>query len=144
MCCIHSTVGRGLSVGCDYLPDVCAWLCVVDMNDQDYIRRAVELADGWSWSTIYDDHVCILNEGNPYGWHTRADQIIKDALAAQLVRQVCVMPEYDVIISKDGTEVFSGGHVKGIEYDIKTIAMARGNDITMNTIKAIVDSGVLE
>ena len=107
----------------------------------DYIRKAVELADGFE---VVADNLAIsglrllpCDPDNPH-------QVFLDALAAQLVRQICAISKYDVIISKDGTEVFSGGHVKGIEYDIETISMSRSDDMTMNTIKAIVDSKVLE
>ena len=102
----------------------------------DYIRKAVELADGFH----VDSSGCHRTPRDNCVEH----QVYMDALAAQLVRQICAISKYDVIISKDGTEVFSGGHVKGIEYDIETISMSRSDDMTMNTIKAIVDSKVLE
>ena len=106
----------------------------------DYIREAVGLADGFEWPT----EMYATREFGPIERPVLVvGQRFLDALAAQLVRQVCAIPKYDVIISKDGTEIFSGGHVKGVEYDIETLSMVRSDDITMNTIRAIVDSGVL-
>jgi len=115
------------------------------MNDQDYIRKAVELADGWDYS--------IEDEGTEYefiylemadGTYWAIDEehidlrslprIFKDALAAQLVRQVDALDDliplaihsYESMITKP---------------DSYTLVCDEGR--TMNTIRVIVDSEVL-
>ncbi len=106
------------------------------MNDQDYIRAAVELvSDDWfvkNWNYDITD--------------TDIDQYDLDALVAQLVRQVDATPISDkrpfhrhsvierplstIIYSKDGYE--------------NGIGTSEPNSRTMNTLKAVVDSKVLE
>lgn len=95
------------------------------MTNQDYIREAVKLADGW----------------NPHGgWGAtvvqgRSNQKALDALAAQLVRQVDATNDYWVNIDNESSCVnFHSGVNQCAACD---------DDRTMNTIKAIVDSGVL-
>ena len=91
------------------------------MNDQDYIRKAVELADGWS--------IDILSR---YGL-----DVGKDALAAQLVRQV----EKTHYITVYGTQVdICSRPPDDFEWDY----IGKKGERTLNTIKAIVDSKVLE
>lgn len=95
------------------------------MNNDDYIRKAVELADGWYITHIYDgeDIVAWTDRQYPPSFVLQSmDRWGLDALAAQLVRQVDALEGYWV----------------------KNICCISGDDRTLNTIKAIVNSGVLE
>jgi hypothetical protein len=92
------------------------WRCLVT----DLIRKAVSLADGWRETVL------------PF-----IDQRKLDALAAQLVRQVDATDDYYVIVKHDFAAVRGRGPcVKHVEDD--------DADRTLNTINAIVESGVLE
>ena len=91
------------------------------MNEQDYIKAAVELADGWT----YHDGDCSHEETERWFIGCKLPQVWLDALAAQLVRQV------DAI---DGEKIHN---------DFIQIGVGP-KDRTMNTIKAIVDSKVLK
>jgi hypothetical protein len=105
------------------------------MKDEDYIRKAVELADGWGLVIQKGDAFAIFPPNTrPIQCHFR---FVRDALAAQLVRQVDAT-QYEVCIAPSYTEVgdFS-------EDGEECLAVEDGSDRTMNTIKAIVDSGVL-
>ncbi len=103
------------------------------MTDSDYIRAAVELAEGW---TAEPSRICV---NNAVFYIDLADgQWVIDALAAQLVRQVDAAPKIH----------FESGGVGQVNvwresepWNRRT--HAEGPDRTMNTIKAIVDSGVL-
>ena len=120
--------------------------------DNDTIRKAVSLADDLAWwddlqgnSFIdYMDGATVLRTFAP------DSQIILDYLAAQLVRQVDALEDLHVSIIPAGSEVWlqvwahePTGSVKRREA-VRCIGSATGDDRTMNTIKAIVDSGVLE
>jgi hypothetical protein len=102
------------------------------MNDQDYIRKAVELADGWWFYSDGTYRVDFL-----VGTFTLSDipQGHQDALAAQLVRQVDAAKYQMIIYSGSQSEI----------YDVyeQDKGRASGPDTTMNTIKAIVDSNIL-
>ena len=97
------------------------------MKHQDYIRKAVELADGFH----VDSSGCHRTPRDNCVEH----QVYMDALAAQLVRQVDALDEpMAVIIERNYTTLMDGGNTQVV-----------GNEgRTMNTIKAIVDSKVLE
>ena len=105
------------------------------MTDDEVIRKAVELADGWSpnWDrgdchVLCDDYE--LNVFLPLCQHDR------DAIAAQLVRQVDAKGyRWHVETDDDGSAVCEGMVVK---------MMRNGDDRTMNTLRAIVESKVLE
>lgn len=107
------------------------------MTDNEYIKAAVELADGWRLtgrsSTFF---YCPTRDGRPLA---EIHQIHLDALAAQLVRQ---------IDSKgiDAGIVFSSfGNVMVFDRKSKRAETFSDNpDRTMNTLKCIVDSGVLK
>ena len=102
----------------------------MDMND--YIRKAVELADNiWPW----DYHKTLNTLG--------LNQIELDALSAQLVRQVEQHDDYVIHAYPRTTSVVQVTE-KYNEIIEKTLTSGFGLDRTMNTIKAIVDSGVLE
>lgn len=106
------------------------------MNDQDYMRKGVELAGGShryfnepaKCSEIYlvDVPVCYCRGDIAPDW-------IKDALAAQLVRQVDASSPSSVAIYHGSTQVFADSG----------FTRRKGDDRPINTIKAIVDSGVL-
>ena len=98
------------------------------MTDNKYIREAVELADGWEWKHSIQGTVVRWNIDNSLQmmqWPEDNLPIwIKDALAAQLVRQYL-----HVIASQsnlDGHPVFET------------------DGDSMNTIKVVVDSKVLK
>lgn len=105
-------------------------------NEQDYIRAGVKIADGWK---IDPNGVW-----PPFPFPAKSDidavePIMLDALAAQLVRQVdAINPGHSFSSFDDEAGFFEpdwdGWH---IHYRVQ------GPDRTMNTIKAIVDSGVL-
>ena len=90
----------------------------------DYIKKAVELADGFSF-----------NDKDAYFSTDELGCMWLDALAAQLVRQVDALGTVTLNIYDRGTEVGKSG---------QPWATGIAHDRTMNTIKAIVDSGVLE
>lgn len=91
----------------------------------DLIRKAIELADDWDVSFYdYIDSIFGIT-------------ITDDALAAQLVRQV------DALGDKCHYEVFTNAADTTIKHQLGMMAASFGKDRTMNTIKAIVDSGVL-
>ena len=100
------------------------------MNDEEYVRKAVELADGIEFGEA-EDQLVIQGETitSVYGL---------DILAAQLVRQVDALD----------TAWFESGIDAGAECSSFDLRKWGGSldiaDRTMNTIKAIVDSGVLE
>lgn len=109
----------------------------------DYIRKAVELADGFDhsgrtcWRIQVSDHYPIAApKKSPPSWFL-------DALAAQLVRQVDALPdclEWDEFLSMSDMAGFYRWDHDGPE---STYPPVVGPDRTMNTIRAIVDSGVL-
>lgn len=106
------------------------------MTDQDYIEKAARLADGWGLELDNDGEYLV---GPDMGWHQDCiSQGAKDALAAQLVRQVDALrnPHVGVITSDLGSIT--------IWCNRQILAASINEDRTMNTIKAIIDSGVLE
>ena len=109
----------------------------------DYIKKAVELADGWELSLNGTWIECMA-------WSSLScntaliPQYVLDALAAQLVRQ-CLERGHSFSVTLVGVRVRESSRV-----DSQTLAIGSSNDDhTMNTIKAIVDfaeanPGVLE
>ena len=108
------------------------------MNDTDYIRKAVELADGIEFGDA-EDELIIAGEKitSRYGL---------DILAAQLVRQV-LAAGHDITIEVQGSHFEAPGVWVSIHDPVKSEAHRRefdGRDnLDNNTIKAIVDSEVL-
>ena len=112
------------------------------MSDQDYIRKAVELTDGWRLSDdkepliyltdeIESDEISFMSWSYP-NW-------MLDALAAQLVRQVDALECLYISTGHDAVHVIK---ISGCTHiGLKSV---HGPDRTMNTLKAIVDSKVLE
>ena len=105
----------------------------------DLIRKAVELADGFrQFCGLYqigdEWNEAETDDDNPQQWFL-------DALAVQLVRQVDAL-EGLAFDSKGGKflEVIIWDFRPG---NNRMTGSARGQDRTMNTIKAIVESGVL-
>ena len=104
------------------------------------------MADGWSithifagedWAEFYDYD---YSDENPTVAFLiqKPLQVGLDALAAQLVRQVDALDRTWIEWgSNGGTSVFTGNLATPIAGSYKS-------DRTMNTIKAIVDSGVLD
>lgn len=119
------------------------------MNDNDYIRKAIELAIGWKINISHNDFKteCVIP---PLGVDTlenmSKNQMLMDALSAQLIRQVNEL---------DGYSVGAGGEFdqvnRALVYGPKFVAWrghvigdSDGKDLTMNIIRAIIDSEVLE
>lgn len=104
-------------------------------------RRAVELADGWEWNwgrAFSEDvnglHAFLFDDDKnpPAQWH-------KDAIAAQLVRQVDALDDA-------GLTVWGDQVCEIRDYSGEERIIAKGNagtDRTENTVNAILDSGVL-
>lgn len=126
----------------------------------EYIRKAVELADGWS-ITIDDQGEmtsfyapmwlpkATIKEMSKLGVRfDKVSQQMLDALAAQLVRQVDALSDYGVFTEPEQTHVWEtepepeilGGEL----YEGGKWWHAEGPDRTPNTIKCIVESKVLE
>lgn len=106
----------------------------------DYIRKAVEIADGWeiTWEKMIPSdftHVTMPAGVTFYLEDKARPQWAIDALAAQLVRQA---ESAGYMVTVYGAYVCIEG--KGTEFDFKGEKGCR----TINTIKAIVDSGVLD
>ena len=63
--------------------------------DKGILKKAVELADGWEWATYSDSDFIELEKADGAYWYDEGEpitpenmpRILKDALAAQLVRQ---------------------------------------------------------
>ena len=111
------------------------------MNDQDIIRKAVELADGWEQYGKKFFCPWPLPEWRPDKLTELDNAVFRDALAAQLVRQVKA--------TGYGTWTNAMSPITGNKCVItdwrkpETQTKMDGEDEIMNTIKAIVDSGVL-
>ena len=103
--------------------------------DEVYIRKGVELA---RWTVRNSGQVI---EGIDGYFGNISDQSVRDALAAQLVRQVDALG-YNVHVGKGITVIYQQ---KEQMFDPPVITDLRPNsDRTLNTIKTIIDSGVLE
>ena len=104
------------------------------MKNEYCIRKAVGLADGWHLEHN-DEYV-----DNEYMWELRCvddmPQTVLDALAAQLTRQVDDQVGCLELVITDGET--------GIWDQANCIHSTAGDDRTLNTIKAIIDSKVLE
>ena len=96
------------------------------MNDQEYIRAGVELADGWGLSTD-DYYFGPLIVGSHI---SKIGASAKDALAAQLVRQVDALGFLECDIDGGGTSITCPSN------DEFSPIRVWGNDRAMNTIKA--------
>jgi len=112
------------------------------MNDQDYIRKAVELADEFSVAGVAGLflHMDVKDVEFPYHVQTSLDNPAKfflDALAAQLVRQVDESTCSEVVCSEGHCAIYDQ------EGQVNIVEVNNYEDRTMNTIKAIVDSDVL-
>lgn len=113
----------------------------------DIIRKAVELAHGWSFADTGFEDDDIVESLSGYRGSITATPELKDALAAQLVRQVDALDDYIVSIGNEEQpnrvviygpkfRLFRGKIVDGGDVD--------GPDRTMNTLRVIVESKVLE
>lgn len=106
------------------------------MTDDEYIRKAVEMADGW---LEVDDGAWFATPFGHLNSMRNLHSAYYDALAAQLVRQ-CTN---SVIIYDDHTTVWGAEVQTVVGPGAQIIALVGGPDRTMNTIRAIVGSGVL-
>lgn len=118
-------------------------------SDQEYILKAIELADefesmeghqkGWKIDEDIGGRLGTYITSSDGFWgpleEVLAQHVLKDALAAQLTRQVDALPH--VILHETKTRCFI--RVKNISIG----DIVRGNGREMNRIKAIVDSEVL-
>lgn len=114
----------------------------------DYIRKAVDLADGWQTTRLGDQSIVVFvphpePKPKPHGELLRigllTDPHVKDALAAQLVRQVDANELFEVSIRRNFTSTVAYEDDFWVNKSI-----SESPDRTMNTIHAIVDSKVLE
>ncbi len=109
------------------------------MSNQNYIKRAVELAKHW-WGAG-TEAFGPSNFHRPYA-SLKVDspdtRFFLDALAAQLVRQIDAL-DTPHTIQVSHNRVWSGYRSKSAE----TWKITQGPDRAMNTIKAIVNSSVL-
>ena len=110
------------------------------MSDQDYIRKAVELAEGWHLNELREGYSQLMQPPkHPYLFDIEdICQPYLDALAAQLVRQVDAACGYAVVVKAASTTILGANDPPIFKH------ATYANDRTMNTIKAIVDSGVLK
>ena len=120
------------------------------MKDEDYIRKAVSLADGWDITE--NSAITIPNGGDNWfvdwpmvylnDWPDYGLQFVVDALAAQLVRQVDAIeaPKHP----DRPSAFYSTPHECQVWMRGKVASVKTADDRTMNTIKAIIDSKVLE
>lgn len=101
------------------------------MNDQDIIRKGVELAPGWEFygMTIITDQGDRFPE--PYS------DACKAALAAVLVDMV------DALMSVE-LQIFCGTTLLTVPAEPEFEVRMPGPDRRMNTLRAIIESGVLE
>lgn len=111
------------------------------MSDSEYIKKAVKMADGWFYndlnrSSISDsvDYIRTPHLGQFFA--NRVPQEVKDALAAQLVRQVDALEDKMFVMTCDNYSTVKRVHTR--------LSFVEGKDRTMDTVKAIVDSKVLE
>lgn len=113
------------------------------MTFQEYIREAVELADGWSVSGFTCDGVSHFTVHiNSFDIDIYSDELepfLTDALAAQLVSQVDALRSEDFQIALQSdfgcTVIWLNGVRKWA---------VEGQDRIVNSIKVIVDSKVLK
>lgn len=116
------------------------------MTDEEYFEEGVNLADGWSIEVLDQTIGIVVNDAtlDELWTHDKWLQTTIDALAAQLVRQVDALEdnEYHVDVGREEVWVGTCDSYDGIQ-TIKKVT-ASDSDRTMNTIKAIVDSGVLK
>lgn len=105
------------------------------MNDSEIIRKAVELADGWGITMWLGRPMVHCPIDDIDGFHIgHLPTVFLDALAAQLVRQVDALKMAHIVIAQAQSTVMWPGNG----------AHAMGEGRTMNTLRAIVESGVLD
>ena len=110
----------------------------------DYIKAGVELADGWR----HEGGNCLCMPFDAGLWaYADLEQCHLDSLATQLVRQVDALRPRDPEIDRQcilGIWAESVSLIDFSEFPHKeTLIEFDDADRTMNTIEAIVDSGVL-
>lgn len=120
------------------------------MNDQEYIRAGIELADGWDITHIFagEDIAAYNPKGAKY---PEASFVLQspsqsglDTLAAQLVRQVDALAPAILFTSDFGGCVMLWQDSPEEDWHAGDCRNLKNNDRTMNTIKAIIDSEVLK
>ena len=116
------------------------------MNDIEYIREAVKLADGWERKML-GYFKCPMSRNLPNGpKHKIAYGPGLDALAAQLVRQA-LANGFDFSIEIQGSHFEAPGCWIVIHDPIRSeqhrFESDAREDIAINKIRAIVDSKVL-
>ena len=117
--------------------------------DSKTLRKAVELADGWSIRKTqnipprYDITCGALGATYSYGEWVNLPQPVKDALAAQLKRQT-IAAGYPVWVTDQGVTVWSKPMDTPYGEARQFKAQIEGDGDSDNTINAIVESKVLE
>lgn len=108
------------------------------MNNQEYIRKAAEIlgwemdADGWLYPPR-DEVWGSLPSHVHWSW-----KWVQDIIAAQLVRQVDALGPLECDVTAATTWIYCPSN------DDASHPAVIGKDRTMNTLRAIVDSGVLK
>lgn len=119
------------------------------MTDEKYIRKAVELAYGFRMNT---PRIVMPPFGGPWDLSdlvppSSIRHMVLDALAAQLVRQVEEIPgdedgKPECVVGRGSALIEVDDPAEALGY--RNLAWVESEDRTMNTIKAIVDSGLLQ
>lgn len=112
------------------------------MTDEDYIRKAVELAEGWTYRRGGSYDIVDFPDGSSECPALPMDPWWLDALSTQLRRQA-IVHGYLISSSNEVTQI------KAVRDTYNThvhepVGRAQGKDFVMNDIKAIVDSKVLQ
>ena len=102
--------------------------------DQDLIRKAVELANGFE---VQGDWLCYQGYLIALCKIDRPNQVCLDALAAQLVRQVDATKHWFECSTNRGARVW-------LKDGSGKVFSRVGDARTPHTIRAIVESGVLQ
>lgn len=105
------------------------------VNDKEYILAGIVLADGWHTLDTAIGFLEIVKTYHGFGGPDSDKEII-DALAAQLVRQIDTNGRVIIRAERWWTEI--------AKREGKIICHVEGDDRTMNTIKCVVDSGLLK
>ena len=117
------------------------------LTDQQAIKRGVELAKGWSiHEQVYHapDYV-VYRMRPPFGHAVPFDRVRQhhlDALAAQLRRQVNASG-YAIYVGPDGATIWKDGGPDKNDEPFFDASNDYDGDEAMNTIRAVVESGVL-
>ena len=118
-------------------------------TNEDYIREAVELAEGW---TLRGNDLDVKRRStgimyNSYGFDfDTIGQFEIDALALQLARQVDALEGVELTQDRSKSEVYDFRTKSGLDYYAERTPVLHDEEEpnrAMNIIRAVVDSKVL-